>query len=142
LIITRKGEARKIKALRWQLGKQLDGAGRLVQAMIPDMLEVLPPNASKGAALKTLLKELGVAPQNVLAMGDGENDIEMLQLAGIGVAVGNADQRLKDIADHVVGTNDEDAVAQVIERFVLKQPLPQAATSTTSASSDEQVEEQ
>ena len=142
LIVTRKGEARKIKALRWQLGKQLDGAGRLVQAMIPDMLEVLPPQASKGAALKSLLKQLGVAAQNVLAIGDGENDLEMLELAGIGVAVGNASQQLKDIADHVVGTNDEHAVAQTLERFVLKQPLPQAETRTAITNSDAAMEEQ
>jgi Cof subfamily protein (haloacid dehalogenase superfamily) len=141
LIITRKGEVRKVKALRWQLSKQLDGKGRLVQAMIPDMLEVLPSQASKGAALKTLLKQLGVAPENVLAMGDGENDIEMLELAGVGVAVGNADQRLKDVADHVVATNDEDAVANVLEKFVLKQTLAQVEAKTTNASAEEQAEQ-
>lgn len=123
LIAIRHGDARKIKALRWQLGKQLDGKGRLMQAMIPDMLEILPPNASKASALKVLLKQIGVNAENILAIGDGENDIEMLQMAGIGVAVGNAHQMLKDIADHVVGTNEEDGVAQALEQFVLKKPL-------------------
>jgi hydroxymethylpyrimidine pyrophosphatase-like HAD family hydrolase len=105
----------------------VDGQARLMQAMIPDMLEVLPPNASKGNALKVLLKHVGVKAEHVLAMGDGENDIDMVQMAGIGVAVGNAFQGLKDIADHVVGTNDEDGVAQALEQFVLKKPLETAA---------------
>src|SRR5690606_17087092 len=112
-----------INALRWQLNMQLGGTARLVQAGIPDMLEILPPGTSKGSALKTLLKEMNIAPANVLAIGDGENDIEMLQLAGIGVAMGNALQPVKDIANHVVSNNDADGVAEAIEAFALKKPI-------------------
>lgn len=114
------GEERRIKALRWQLGMQIDGAARLVQAALPDMLEIVPLGGSKGSALKVLLKELNIPIENTMAIGDGENDIEMIQLAGIGVAVGNAGVHVKQAADYVVGTNDEDGVAEAIERFVLK----------------------
>lgn len=117
-------DARAIKALRWQLEAQLGGAARLMQAGIPTMLEVLPPGASKGTALRYLLDEmLHIDPQHVLAMGDAENDAEMLQLAGVGVAIGNADEGLKQVADYVVGTNDEDGVAEAVERFVLKRKV-------------------
>jgi Cof subfamily protein (haloacid dehalogenase superfamily) len=118
LLAIKAGEPGKITALRGQLDKQLDGKGKLIQAL-SDMVEILPPGNSKGIALRALLDRLIVAPENVLAIGDAENDIDMIQLAGIGVAVGNAHQKLMDVADYVVATNDNDGVAQAVERFVL-----------------------
>lgn len=112
-------QPRAVMALRWQLGAQMNGTGRLVQAL-DDMLEILPPGASKGAALKILLKDLDIAAEQVMAIGDAENDIEMVHLAGIGVAVRNASQKLKEAAHHVVASNDEDGVGEAIERFVLE----------------------
>ena len=128
----KRGDVKGVKALRWQLETQLDGAARLMQAGVPEMLEVLPRGGSKGTALKTLLRELKIDPQDVLAIGDGENDIEMITQAGIGIAVGNADQEVKDAADHVVASNDEDGVAEAIERFVLKK-TPAAETPAAPA---------
>ncbi len=133
------GPEKRIKALRWQLSMQLNGSVTLTQAQIPEMLEVLPPGASKGAALKRLLKDMGIEPKHVLAIGDGENDLEMVALAGIGVAVGNAYDKLKETADHVVASNDEDGVAEAIERFVLGSSLAkQEATSATTSTETEQ----
>lgn len=114
---------REIKALRWQLQAQLDGQCRLMQAGIPEMLEVLPHGASKGAALRVMLKNMGIDAKNVMAMGDAENDIEMLQVAGLGVAIGNASDSLKAAAREVVASNDDDGVAEAIERFVLGRKL-------------------
>jgi Cof subfamily protein (haloacid dehalogenase superfamily) len=128
LIILKKDEPRKVTALRWQLSMQLDGKGRLVQAMIPYQLEVLPPGSSKGVALKALLKEMNIASERVMAIGDGENDMEMVELAGIGVAVGDASQKLKDVADHVVANADDHGVADAVERFVLKIETPKPET--------------
>jgi Cof subfamily protein (haloacid dehalogenase superfamily) len=117
-------QPRQVTALRWQLSMQINGTGKLVQAL-DEMLEILPPGASKGAALKLLLKDLKLPAEQALAIGDGENDIEMIQLAGVGVAVGNAHQKLKAVADHVVASNDEDGVAEAVERFVLAEtPAP------------------
>lgn len=119
-------DGRKIKALRWQLSMQLNGAAKLMQAGVDDMLEILPLNASKGAALKALLKEMGIPASAVLAIGDAENDIEMIQLAGVGVAMGHAAQNVKDVAKAVVGTNNQDGVAEAVEKFVLPPPAPPA----------------
>lgn len=113
------GERKAINALRWQLSMQVGGAGRLLQPGIDEMLELLPPGSSKGAALKTLAKDIGVDVAQILAIGDGENDIEMIQIAGVGVAMGQANQKVKDAADYVTASNDEDGVAQAIERYVL-----------------------
>jgi Cof subfamily protein (haloacid dehalogenase superfamily) len=117
------GDPKAIKALRWQLNVQLGGSVRLMQAGIPTMLEIMPPGGSKGAALRQLLKDMKVAPENVMAIGDAENDIEMIKLAGIGVAMGQSHQAVKDAADDVTGTNDEDGVAKAVEKFVLGEPV-------------------
>lgn len=130
------GDPKRIKALRWQLSMQLNGSATLTQAQVPSMVEVLPPGASKGTTLKRLLKDMGIAPENVLALGDGENDIAMLEVAGIGVAVGNADEKLKAAADHVVATNDAGGVAEAIVRFVLGgKPVAEPADKPSTNSS-------
>lgn len=125
-------DRKRVAALRWQLKMQLDRAADLTQAAIPEMLEIIPPGASKGTALKTLLKEMQIPAENVLALGDGENDIEMLQLAGVGVAMGNAQKIVKDVADHITATNDADGAAEAIEKFALKTQEPVAAENEPS----------
>lgn len=125
LLFMKRHDHRKINALRWQLNVQLDGKARLTQAL-PDMLELLPAGQSKGRGVKLLLKELGIDEKHLLAIGDGENDVEMIEMAGIGVAVGNANPKLKAVANHIVSTNDEDGVAEAVERFALKEePKPE-----------------
>jgi hydroxymethylpyrimidine pyrophosphatase-like HAD family hydrolase len=84
------------------------------------LLQVLPLGASKGAGVAWLLNHLGLNPAGMLALGDGENDIEMLQLAAVGVAMGNAGAKVKGVADAVMASNDEDGVAQAIHEYVLK----------------------
>jgi len=133
------GAPRKLTALRWQLEKILDGQAGFTSTNVLDTLEILPPGASKGKALKVLIHEMGIAPAEVMAIGDGENDIEMVKLAGLGVAVANANPKLKAIADAVVSSNDEDGVAEAIERYV---KLPATETPETSTSkSDKQGED-
>lgn len=143
LIVTRQGDPRRIRAIRWQLEMQLDGKGRMVQAQIPDMVEVLPPKGSKGTALKTILKEMGITADKLMAIGDGENDKEMLQMAAISVAMGNADERLKAVADHIVGSNREDGVAEAIDKFLLDGKLDEilAAQETEESATPEENKE-
>lgn len=133
------GDPPAIKALRWQLSNQIGGAGRLMQAGVPTMVELLPPGSSKGAALKLLLKDLKLAPEQVMAIGDAENDVEMIQLAGVGVAMGQAAQNVKDAADYVTGSCDEDGVAQAIERFVLAEAETETAETQAEAEPPEAV---
>lgn len=113
------GDPRQITALRWQLGVQLGKSVRLMQAGLANMLEILPSGGSKGAALRQLIHEMKIKPDEVMAIGDAENDVEMIQFAGIGVAMGNGTQHVKESADFITGSNDEDGVAQALERFVL-----------------------
>lgn len=132
------GGERETQALRWQLNMQLNGSARLLSVGIGDEIEILPAGASKGAALKGLLKEMKLNPSDVMAIGDGENDIEMLEFAGVGVAMGNAPAHVKKVANFTVGTNDEDGVAQAVERFVLDassnpaEPVTEAKTAVAS----------
>jgi Cof subfamily protein (haloacid dehalogenase superfamily) len=123
LLILSDGDARAVRALRWQLEMQLNGSVRLLQTAVLEQLEILPPGASKGAMLRALLRDLKIAPEQVLAIGDAENDIEMIQLAGIGVAMGNARPALRAVAQAVVASNDESGVAEAVERFVLNMPV-------------------
>ncbi len=83
-------------------------------------MQVLPLGASKGAGVAWLLDHLGMSYSNVLAVCDGENDLEMLSMAGIGVAMGNAGPTVRAVADAVVATNNEAGVAEAIQRFVLE----------------------
>ena len=111
-------EPARTAAVRAELSVRYAGQATFVQAL-PDMLEILPPGASKGAGLRWLLDDLGIAPERVLAIGDGENDVEMLQMVGIGVAVGNAAPQATAAANYMVASNDADGVAEAVERFVL-----------------------
>jgi len=79
---------------------------------------VLHPDAGKQPALERLCREYEILPERVLAIGDSRNDIPMLQWAGIGVAMGNALPEVRAVIGEVTGTNDEDGVAQAIDRFV------------------------
>ncbi len=136
LVMLSANDPRKIKAIRWQLGTQINGAARLMNGGVEHMLEVLPPGTSKGNTLKALLRDLQIDPQNVMAIGDGENDIEMLKLARIGIAVANAQQVLKDAADEITASHDEDGVAKAIEKYVITGPVMEtAATATTDPAS-------
>lgn len=103
--------------LRPALMALLDGKASVTQA-VPNMLEVLPFGASKGAGVSKLLEHYGIHPDQALAFGDGENDIEMFQLVGTSAAVANANPKLKDVADFIVPSNNEDGVAVTLERLL------------------------
>lgn len=86
----------------------------------PWNLEMNPKGVSKASALHELCKLLGIEMSSVVAVGDSLNDIAAIREAGLGVAMGNAQQAVKDAADAVTLTNDEHGVAEVIKRYVLK----------------------
>jgi Cof subfamily protein (haloacid dehalogenase superfamily) len=83
------------------------------------MIDVLHPAISKGATLAEWAMRRGFARQEILAIGDNHNDMEMLSFAGIPVAMGNCVAALRERGWHVTGTNDEDGVAAAIDLFVL-----------------------
>ncbi len=87
----------------------------------PFFLEVCPPNIHKATGIEKVIELLGVKQEEVIAIGDGFNDVTMIKYAGLGVAMGNAHDDIKAIANHVTLSNDEDGVAKVIEDFILNQ---------------------
>ncbi|XVE97615.1 hypothetical protein REPUB_Repub03eG0034100 [Reevesia pubescens] len=88
----------------------------IIQA-VPDMLEIIPFGTSKGSGVKMLLDHLGVSAKEIMAIGDGENDVEMLELASLGIALSNGSEKTKAVADVIGVSNDEDGVADAIYRY-------------------------
>lgn len=82
--------------------------------------EIMPKGINKGFALKKLINKLNIEKSNVLAFGDNDNDIELLKTAGYGVAMGNANDTLKNIADFITLSNDNDGVAYFLNHYVLE----------------------
>ena len=81
-------------------------------------IEIMHKGANKGEALKALIKYLGIDREEVIAFGDNYNDLPMIELAGLGVVMGNADEAVKEKADYVTSTNMEDGVAKAIYKFL------------------------
>ncbi len=85
----------------------------------PYFLEVVPCGVDKANTLGVLMEQLGVKREEVIAIGDGVADVTMLQLAGKSVAMGHAQDSVKICADYVTASNEEDGVAQAVEKLVL-----------------------
>jgi phosphoglycolate phosphatase (TIGR01487 family) len=82
-------------------------------------IHLTDPLVDKGSSLKMITTDLGIKMDEILAIGDSENDIEFLRVAGVKVAVNNADNEIKDIADYITEKSYGDGVAEAIERFIL-----------------------
>lgn len=87
----------------------------------PTNIEINYKGVNKANALEKICKLTGITMEQVMVVGDSLNDIKMIQRAGLGVAMGNAQPDVKEVADWVTGTNMEDGVAQAIRHFVLEQ---------------------
>lgn len=83
-------------------------------------IEINARGVNKGTALVELGRLLGIRREEIMACGDGDNDTVMLREAGFGVAMGNAEDETKDAADYITLTNEEEGVADAIEKFVLR----------------------
>jgi len=84
----------------------------------PFFLEAISKEANKGISMLKLAQILNIDPKEILAIGDSFNDLEMLKLAGSSIAVENSHSEIKEIATHVGKSNDEDAIAHAIDKFV------------------------
>ncbi len=85
----------------------------------PFFLEILNKDSNKGNGVAMLADYLGIKQEEVICVGDAGNDVHMLKYAGLGVAMGNAFDEIKELADYVTHSNEEDGVAHVIEKFIL-----------------------
>jgi Cof subfamily protein (haloacid dehalogenase superfamily) len=106
-----------LDALEARLKARFDG--RLyISKSLPYFLELASPDVTKAAGLEFLARHLGFTREQTVAFGDGENDVELLEWAAYGVAVENAHERVKAIADLVCPPVDEEGVAQVLEAYL------------------------
>lgn len=85
----------------------------------PGGVDLIAKGGGKRTAIQRYLAENGILPEEIIAFGDGQNDMGMLQLAGIGVALGNAEEPVKQIADYVTADIDDDGIAKALKHFGL-----------------------
>jgi Cof subfamily protein (haloacid dehalogenase superfamily) len=109
-------EQEKLIKLRGKLSKIEDIS---LSSSWENNVEIMNKGVSKGTAISLLCDKLGINSENVMAIGDNENDLSMVEFAGIGVAMGNGNSILKESADFIAPTNEEDGVAYAIQKFVL-----------------------
>ncbi|MGQ9492786.1 MAG: Cof-type HAD-IIB family hydrolase [Anaerolineae bacterium] len=83
------------------------------------IIEIITPGISKATGMSRVAKYLGVTREETIAIGDGDNDVEMLEWAGLGIAMGNASSAAKAVADWIAPSVEEDGVASALQRFVL-----------------------
>lgn len=84
----------------------------------PYFLEILPKGIDKALSLERLLEQLGITREQMIACGDGYNDLTMVKYAGLGVAMGNAVLPVRKAADYITLTNEEDGIEHVVEKFL------------------------
>jgi Cof subfamily protein (haloacid dehalogenase superfamily) len=107
-----------------ELTDPLQAIARLIKPLCattfskPNYLEIIPTGVNKANALAQLTRVLGMELSQVAAIGDGLNDLEMLREAAIGIAMGNASEVVKSVADWTTGTNEEDGVALAVGRLM------------------------
>lgn len=114
----------KVQALFADMGelaqawKELEQYGELVLvSSLGYNIEINAVGVDKGTGLIELGELLGIRPEEIMACGDGDNDIQMLERSGIGVAMGNAEEKVKAAADYIAETNDEEGAAKAIIKY-------------------------
>jgi Cof subfamily protein (haloacid dehalogenase superfamily) len=121
MLVSDDGEA--MSNLHAKLKKRLSGSLDVLLSE-PYFLEVVPPQINKADTLGVLMEHLRVGPEAVIAIGDGVCDIGMIQMAGLGIAMGNASETVKRCADYTTATNEEDGVAKAVEEHIIAKIRP------------------
>ncbi|MBU3200452.1 Cof-type HAD-IIB family hydrolase [Clostridium estertheticum] len=111
-------EPDKIKALDLLI-KSYHSNNLNVYPSKPTYLEIMPNNVSKTSAIEILMSKFNIQRSEIIAIGDNYNDISMIEFAGVGVAMGNAPEGVKEYADYITSTNDEDGVAVAIKKYII-----------------------
>lgn len=112
------GDPQRILPVESELSVKLQGRINVFRSE-PYFLELVPQGIDKAQSLSVLIEELGISRKEVIAIGDGYNDLSMIKFAGLGVAMGNAQEPVKKAADYITLSNEEDGVAEVVEIFIL-----------------------
>jgi Cof subfamily protein (haloacid dehalogenase superfamily) len=115
------GEPRALDGLEERLRARF--GGRLfISKSLPYFLELASPRISKGSGLAFVAEHLGLPLERTVGVGDGENDVELLEAAGYAVAVANAHRRVLDAADWVAPSAEEEGVAAMLEAYLHSRP--------------------
>ncbi|BAP45078.1 Cof-type HAD-IIB family hydrolase [Pseudomonas sp. LJDD11] len=107
-----------LKALEHQLGELLQGQALAARSQ-DYYLDITAIQANKGQALQSLAAHIGVNIEQTAAIGDGHNDVAMFRVAGLSIAMGQAQEDVRIQADRVTGSNTEEGVVQAIDRYLL-----------------------
>ncbi|MFU0823567.1 sugar-phosphatase [Clostridium sp.] len=116
------GEEKKLSAAIEKLPREVYKKYNVVRSA-PYFLEFLDKNVSKATGVKALAEKLGINRSEIICVGDAGNDIDMIEYAGLGVAMGNAFSEVKKAANYITSSNEEDGVAHVINKFILDPEL-------------------
>jgi len=111
------GDEEKLNKMRREMVEE--GSKLYITRSLHYFLEFLNQEATKGLGLKAVAETLGIKREETMAIGDNENDLEMFKYAGAAVVMGNARDEVKSYADYVTSSNDDDGVAEAIEKLVL-----------------------
>lgn len=111
------GEPELLIPIEKRLKKRFHGLLSIYRSE-PFFLEIMPQNIDKAASLQRLLNALGLTQEQMICCGDGFNDITMIEFAGLGVAMANAQEIVKQSADFITGSNNEDGIVAVIQKFL------------------------
>lgn len=105
-----------------QVKKELESINKNINCEFSsdNYLEFYDKSVSKGKAVEILGKCLNINKNEIIAIGDNYNDLSMIKYAGLGIAMGNSPQEIKDESDYVTYSNEEDGVCKAIEKFILK----------------------
>jgi Cof subfamily protein (haloacid dehalogenase superfamily) len=112
-------DPQQVGMLQIELERIFAGRAQVLRSGLTTLVEILPAGVTKGTAVDFILDYLNILPQETMCFGDNCNDLDMIQRAGIGVAMGHAPEDVRRGADYVTDTNDEDGVAHAIRKFVL-----------------------
>lgn len=112
------GEAERLHQLEKVMYEQLKDTNEVYRSE-PYFLELVPKGIDKAQSLAVLLEKVGIRREEVIACGDGFNDLSMIRYAGLGVAMQNAQPIVREAADFITLSNDQDGVAHVVEQFML-----------------------
>lgn len=113
------GEPERMAELEKELKEKYAGKLNIFRSE-PFFLELMPKGIDKASVLKNFLPFLGITRDEVICCGDGYNDKTMIEFAGLGVAMANARDEVKEVADYITASNDEDGIVEVVEKFILK----------------------
>lgn len=110
------GEPEKLALLEQEMKAKLTDRMNVFRSE-PFFLELVPKGIDKAHSLSVLIQKLGIKQEEVIACGDGFNDLSMIQFAGLGIAMSNAQEVVKQAANHITLSNEEEGVAVVVEKF-------------------------